>query len=286
MRKIVKVIAVIGMVALLSLGTAVAVSARGGGVFGRSFAPRAGGQEDVAELLGMDVDELCDALRDGKTLADLAEEKDVDLQALKDAADASRDEAVREAIAQAVDEGDLTQDQADWMLQGLDSGYGLGGRFSGGLFGRFGFHMGAERPGLETAAQALGMTEDELSLQLWGGRSLADVAEAQDVDLEDVQSAVEEARVAAMSEAIQQAVENGNLTQEQAEWMLKGLEEGYIPQGPGVNGAVGGHMGRGGFRRGGHPGGCAPSGDGEEMGAGNGKGIRFPGARTSFGRPM
>ncbi|MCJ7668031.1 MAG: hypothetical protein MUP04_07100, partial [Anaerolineae bacterium] len=50
--------------------------------------------------------------------------------------------------------------------------FGWGGRghcfgFGGGLCGQ---------AGLEAAAEALGMTADELSTQLWGGRTLADKA--------------------------------------------------------------------------------------------------------------
>lgn len=284
MSKFGKVMAVLGLVVLLGLGANLAVSAQGGGVLGRPFRPRAGAQESIAETLGMTIDALRDALRYGKSLADLAEEKGVELEDLKDAADAARDEAVRERIAQAVENGNLSQERADWMLQGLDSGYGLGGRFSGGVFGRFGSHIGADRPGLEAAAQALGMTDDELSLQLWAGESLADVAEAQGVALEDVQSAIEEARQAAVRDAIQQAVENGNLTQEQADWMLEGLEEGYMQRGPELGGAFGHGIGRLGFRRGGPRGEGGLWGDGEETDAGNG--ARFFAPRASFGQSL
>src|SRR5574341_1407647 len=58
--------------------------------------------------------------------------------------------------------------------------------FGGGRgFGR-GF---CGQAGLEAAAKALGMTADELSTQLWGGRSLADLADKAGVDLQKVQDA-------------------------------------------------------------------------------------------------
>jgi hypothetical protein len=83
----------------------------------------------------------------------------------------------------------------------------------------------------EAAATALGMTADELSTQLWGGRSLAELAEKAGVDLQAVQEAVVTARQAAQKEALQQAVSDGKITQEQADWLLQGLDKGYLGKG-------------------------------------------------------
>ena len=91
-------------------------------------------------------------------------------------------------------------------------------------FGR-GFHGGGV--GLEAAAEALGMTADELSTQLWGGKTLADLAEEQGVDLADVQSAVEAAQEEFLREGIQAAVDAGTITQAHADWLLEGLDQGF-----------------------------------------------------------
>jgi hypothetical protein len=80
---------------------------------------------------------------------------------------------------------------------------------------------------MEAAAEALGMTADELSLQLWGGKTLADLAEEAGVDLQDVQDAVIAAQEQAQRDAIEQAVEDGTLTREHADWLLEGLDNGY-----------------------------------------------------------
>ncbi|MCJ7668509.1 MAG: hypothetical protein MUP04_09590, partial [Anaerolineae bacterium] len=93
--------------------------------------------------------------------------------------------------------------------------------FGGGLCGQ---------AGLEAAAEALGMTADELSTQLWGGRTLADKA---GVDLQTVRDAVDAACQAATKDAIEQAVEDGDLSQEQADWMLEGLGLDFFPSGQG-----------------------------------------------------
>ena len=93
-----------------------------------------------------------------------------------------------------------------------------GGGFGRGMCGQ---------AGLEAAAGALGMTADELSTQLWGGRTIADVAEKAGVDLQTVRDAVETACQNAVRDAIQQAVQDGRISQEQADWLLQGLENGY-----------------------------------------------------------
>lgn len=102
----------------------------------------------------------------------------------------------------------------------------------------FGFGRGiGGQAGLEAAAELLGMTADELSTQLWGGRTLADLADKAGVDLQTLRDAVEAANQAAMEaairDAIAQALEDGYITQEQADWLLQGLEQGFLPMGRG-----------------------------------------------------
>ena len=87
--------------------------------------------------------------------------------------------------------------------------------------------------GLEAAAEALDMTADELSTQLWGGRTLADLADKAGVGLQTIRDAVDAACLAAQKDAIKQAVEDGRLSQAQADWLLEGLEQGFLPMGQG-----------------------------------------------------
>jgi hypothetical protein len=110
--------------------------------------------------------------------------------------------------------------------------------------GGFGFGPNSQAA-LEAAAEALGMTADELSTQLWGGKTLAELADEAGVDLQVVRDAVEAAQLQAVRDAIAQAVEDGSITQAQADWLLEGLENGYW----GGNGFGHGFgMGRGGMR--------------------------------------
>ncbi len=95
----------------------------------------------------------------------------------------------------------------------------------------------------DAAAEALGLTPEELFAELHAGKSLAEVAEAQGVDLEAVHEAMKAARVEAMKQAIEQAVEEGRLTQEQADWLLEGLELGFLPRRWGFRRGVRGRFG-------------------------------------------
>ena len=98
----------------------------------------------TAEALNMTTDELITALRNGQTLEQLADEAGVDLQDVRDAIQAARATALRDRIQQALDDGTITQEHADWLLEGLDKG------FIGGQDG-FGFGFGGPHgPGLET----------------------------------------------------------------------------------------------------------------------------------------
>jgi hypothetical protein len=106
----------------------------GGGPGGRGLGLE--GLQVAAEALNMTTDELITALRSGKTLEEIAQEAGVDFQEVQDAIQAARDTSMRERIQQALDAGTITQEHADWLLEGLDKGF-LGGPDG---FGPGGFH--------------------------------------------------------------------------------------------------------------------------------------------------
>lgn len=102
----------------------------------------------------------------------------------------------------------------------------------------------------DAAAEALGLTPEEFFAELHAGKSLAEIAEEQGVELEAVYDAMNATRIEAMREAIEQALEDGDITQEQADWLLEGLEQGFFPMGRGFGMGGGSRHGmRGGFGR-------------------------------------
>jgi hypothetical protein len=120
----------------------------GFGWMGPGFGLMGGGDwstfDAAAQALGLTPEQLFSELHSGKTLSDVAAEKGVDLQTVQDAMAAARKDAVQQAIEQAVTDGKISREQADWMLQGLDNGW-LGGRgFRGHGWGHKGLNPGSQ----------------------------------------------------------------------------------------------------------------------------------------------
>lgn len=122
-------------------------------------------------------------------------------------------ERLGEALAPLVEDGTIDQAQSDAVVdQLLDSELlERGGRHGG--HGRHGFGFG---PGAEAAAEALGITEDELRDALRDGSTLAELAEREGVEVQ----AVVDALVAELSEHLDERVADGDLTREQADERL------------------------------------------------------------------
>jgi hypothetical protein len=145
------------LVALLVVGVIGATNAyaqaplgadlHGGGPGGRGMG--LAGLQAAAEALDMTTDELITALRSGKTLEQIATEAGVDLQTVQDAIQAARATEMRERIQQAVTAGTITQEHADWLLEGLEKGF-IGGP---GDFGLHGPHDHGLIPNQTPAAQ-------------------------------------------------------------------------------------------------------------------------------------
>jgi hypothetical protein len=138
---------------------------------------------------------------------------------------------IKSALSGLVDDGSLTQEQADEVATTLsDAGLGHGG------------HHGGDRIGLETAAEALGLTEAELRTALEpDGTSLTDVAHDQGVDV----GTLVDALVQAQQDRIARAVEDGRLTQAEADERLADLEA-RVTERVNSDDPIRGHHGRGG----------------------------------------
>ena len=263
-NKMLVVIGVVGILALLLVGVGVAyaqgpeppVNGRpfygrgrlpGGGMFGFGGvlfdeAPMRGRHSLVdatVEVTGLSKEEVIAALNGGQTFADIAEDAGVDPQEIVDAAVTEHETRLQAAV----DAGRLTNEQMEQMLsdirehvtEQLDESHEprpFGGeRFGGSLLGRFG--GGSWTTMFNTVAEALGLDPTGLFTELHEGKSVAEIAEEEGIELEEIQDAVEAARIEARKETIEQAVEDGRLSEEQGEWLLEGLEEGHIPRGRG-----------------------------------------------------
>jgi hypothetical protein len=123
-------------------------------------------------------------------------------------------------------------------------------------FGRGGFGGPGSWGNFDAIAKALNLTPTQLFEQMHSGKTLDEIAKAQGVDLAKVQEAANAARIQAMKDKIAQAVKDGKITQEQADWLLQGLEKGYMGKGRGFGRGM---MEFGGMRGHGMRGGAAPT---------------------------
>lgn len=101
----------------------------------------------VAAALKLTPEQLFEQLHAGKTLSEIATAQGVDLSAVQTAVKDAQVKVMKDKIAAAVTAGTITQDQADWLNQGLDKGYFMGGHGFGFGFDRRG-HGGMKMPGM------------------------------------------------------------------------------------------------------------------------------------------
>ena len=86
---------------------------------------------------------------------------------------------------------------------------------------------------LTAAAKVLGMTADELSTALSEGKTLEDLATAATVDIQDVQAAISAAHAVEIRARIEAGLADGTISQEKADWLLEGLDKGFLDGGHG-----------------------------------------------------
>jgi lambda repressor-like predicted transcriptional regulator len=184
--------------------------------------------DTAGDYLGMDEANVRAALRDGKSLADLAKDKGKSVDGLEQAL---RD-AIREDADKAVEDGALTKEQADRLVEKFSDAVdelveragrpGLGRDFRGPGLGvgpvgplEKGFIPGAvpARDLMQTAADYLGIDAADVRAALSGGKSLADLATDKGKSVDGLKQALRDA----IREDADKAVEDGVMTKEQAD---------------------------------------------------------------------
>ncbi len=95
-------------------------------------------------------------------------------------------------------------------------------------------------PGVrDELAELLGLTQEEFRDQLQDGKTLQELAEAAGVDLEAFREEMRQTNQEDLKTRIEEALTKGDITQEHADWLLVGLEKGFL------NGPFVGFGGRG-----------------------------------------
>ena len=165
---------------------------------------------------------------------------------------AKRGDVLEGALDSLVEDGTLTQEQADSTADRIREHAEAAPR------GPWGHHRGGGEK-LETLAETLGTDAESLRQALRDGQSIAEIAEANGVDPQTVIDSM----VAEATERIDQGVADGRIDTAEADEIKAGLAERITAR---VNGErPEGFEGRGGFGpgRGFGPGGSGPGGFGE-----------------------
>jgi len=205
--------------------TAAVVSAVGIGAVSAQQRPQRQGQEGflrsaiqaAVEETGLEAREILSQIRDGMTLAEIVTANGGDIQVVIDEALAS----ASERLAQAVENGRITQERADELLADLETLITEGvSRDFPGRPGLLGLVRNGERGLLESVADATGLSAREIMPLLRDGMTLAEVITANGGEVD----AVIADAVADAAARINEAVENGRLTQEQADELIANLE--------------------------------------------------------------
>jgi hypothetical protein len=154
-------------------------------------------------------------------LTDAAERLDVEADELRSALS----EAQLAQLDKAVEEGELSEEVAEAIKQRMQaSGVVLG--FPGGpggevvhrLHGPFGPGPGGP-PVFEAIAEELGIPVERLHRQLLSGKSMRQIAEANGTTLAEVKSVAKQA----LEDEISEGLEDGRLTEEQADRLREDL---------------------------------------------------------------
>jgi len=131
--------------------------------------------------------------------------------------------AAEDVLAQLVKDGKLTQNQANQIKQRLESHKACSGN-GRGLLGSRVIMQSLKKylPGVATqVAQGLHVNTSQLISQLQSGKSLSDIATAQGVSSSQLQTIVTNA----IQSAVNKAVSDGNLTQQQATNIMQKLQK-------------------------------------------------------------
>ena len=200
--------------------------------------------EIVADVLGLEVDDLAEQLRGEATIADIAGDK---TQEVIDALIAEHNDRIDEAVAderiteeRAEDLRAALAEQVEAMVNGekrlrigpfgKDRFHGPRGfDFFGGPrgfdffkgprdFDGFGFGGGF---GLESIAETLGLEPDELMDRLTEGTSLAEIAEEQGVEIDEIVDSA----LADLDDHLTDLVADERLTQERADALRERMSE-------------------------------------------------------------
>jgi len=169
----------------------------------------------VAKVLGITETELKTELQAGKSVSDVAKAKNIDLATVKAALLAEAKAHIDAEVAAGKHTAAEGVTKLAEVTSRIDTMLTTAGLPARGPHGKGG-HEGKGGPGkfmTATLATTLKLTQEELKTQLHSGKSLADVAKAQSVDIADVKAAL----TSDFSAHLAEEVKSGEHTQVEAD---------------------------------------------------------------------
>ncbi|HJV44852.1 MAG TPA: hypothetical protein VJ824_03905 [Bacillota bacterium] len=174
--------------------------------------------QELLDLLHVDSQTLHNELKAGKSLADIAATNGVSEQSVID----YFVKKSTDRIQKDVQAGKITQEQADKRIAQLPKRMQKFVEHKGGsLGGHHGHHKGHPSGSMKVVAEALGLSQDDLKTQLKSGKSIAELAAEQGKDTQQIIDLM----VKQATQKIDQAVQEGKLTQEKADQIKAKLPE-------------------------------------------------------------
>jgi DNA-binding CsgD family transcriptional regulator len=164
----------------------------------------------VATKLNLTPTQLITQLLSGKSLAEVAQSQQVNLSEVK----AGLVDSLQQQLAQAIQQGKVTQSQAAKAGQTVELWFGEAANLHLSDLKRF---QNLDKAGLfkkvlAATANSLNLSQTELTGQLAAGKSLAQIAQAQQVPL----AKVKDATLGSIQAQVKDLVQQGTLTTVQA----------------------------------------------------------------------
>ncbi len=184
----------------------------------------------LVDETGLTPQEIRAQVQGGMTLAEVIEANGGDVSAVTKAVLS----AATEQINSAVETGRITQERANRMTSNLPDliERGLNGELRGDRVGRRPVREASRQILVDVVAEETGLRPARILQQLRDGSTLAEIITANGGNVDEVITAA----VVAATERINEAVVNGNMTQEQADTLTASLPDVYTAA---INGELG-----------------------------------------------
>lgn len=181
----------------------------------------------IADELDITLNELQSEIKSGKTIEEIAKEKNVSVEKLTEAIITK----ISVKLDQSLENGSITEEQKTNILERLEANINNMLSNNCNSIEHNNFKDRKNNHGCsgiklhetirDTIAEELGLTSDELRSQILSGKTIEEMAKEQNVSLEDLTMKLKKSLTA----QIEQMVENGTITEEQKDNYINNIDQ-------------------------------------------------------------